>query len=212
MAALRASLAAILIALVPLALVAWWSMSTASGSALSLSGSAPNVQALKLVPSQVVVPAGTPQSYRAIGVDQNGNEMDLTAQTDFTIDKGGACNGASCTATKAQAYTVTGTLRDPRLSATATLIVTDGTPTTPTISPACCCPPTTTTPPTTSGCCCPPSTEPPTTSGCCCPPTTEPPTTEPPTTEPPTTEPPTTEPPTTEPPTTEPPTTEPPTT
>ena len=85
---------------------------------------------LRLVPGETTVTAGTEQPYKAVRDDQYGYEEDLTAQTDFTIDRLGTCtrNGAEvrCWATKAGKYTVTGILRDSNLSATATLTVVPG--------------------------------------------------------------------------------------
>jgi hypothetical protein len=83
---------------------------------------------LTLKPNPETVPAGTKVAYTAVRVDQHGNETDVTGQTDFRIDKGGSCDGASCSATKADVYTVTGTLKEPSLSATATLTVVPGPP------------------------------------------------------------------------------------
>src|SRR5215217_6598179 len=83
---------------------------------------------LKLAPPKAEIPAGAKQPYTAVTEDQFGNETDVTGQTDFRIDKGGSCDGASCSATKVDVYTVTATLKDPGLSATATLTVVPGPP------------------------------------------------------------------------------------
>jgi hypothetical protein len=87
--------------------------------------------ALRLDPEKAEIQAGASQPYKAIGVDRYGNDtVDLTERTDFTITEGGECTKdgaqASCSATQVKDYTVTGTLRDSRLSATATLTVVPG--------------------------------------------------------------------------------------
>src|SRR5215217_7654414 len=87
-------------------------------------------ESLELAPPEKEVQAGVAQPYTALTKDRFGNPTDVTGQTDFRIDKGGSCDGASCSATKADKYTVTGTLRDhrPPLSGTATLTVVPGPP------------------------------------------------------------------------------------
>jgi Bacterial Ig domain len=83
---------------------------------------------LRLDPATAEIPAGTSQDYKALGIDERGSDMDLTAQTDFQIEDPGSCDGASCTATRAGVYEVTGTLRGHRrpLSGTARLRVVPG--------------------------------------------------------------------------------------
>jgi hypothetical protein len=70
---------------------------------------------LELTPNPATIVAGTPRPYRARGLDAHGNPLgDLTAQTEFSISPPGSCSrvgaAASCTATKAGDYTVTGTV------------------------------------------------------------------------------------------------------
>jgi hypothetical protein len=67
-------------------------------------------------------------TYKAVAVAKDNTELDeVTAQTDFSIDQGGSCQGATCTPVKAGPHTVTGSLRDhqPPVQDTATLEVTD---------------------------------------------------------------------------------------
>jgi hypothetical protein len=81
----------------------------------------PVVERLRLEPEKAEIRVGQEQDYKAIAVDQHGTDRDVTAQTEFTIDKGGSCVVASCSASRAQVHTVTGIVRDSGLSATATL-------------------------------------------------------------------------------------------
>jgi hypothetical protein len=84
---------------------------------------------LVLSPSTATVAAGAAQTYSATGFDALGNSLgDVTAATTFTISPNGAGSGASCdntaktcTATRPDAYTVTGT--DSGKAGSATLHV-----------------------------------------------------------------------------------------
>ena len=80
---------------------------------------------LRLVPDETTVTAGTEQPYKAVKDDKYGYEEDLTAQTDFTIDRPGTCTKVGvevrCSADKAKVYTVTGTLKDLGPTVTGTL-------------------------------------------------------------------------------------------
>jgi len=71
---------------------------------------------LKLVPDEATVTVGIEQPYKAIRVDELGNEEDITASTEFTITGPGpgTCtedgDKASCKASEPGTYTVKGTL------------------------------------------------------------------------------------------------------
>jgi hypothetical protein len=78
---------------------------------------------LRVEPLAPTVQVNVGQPFEAIGADEYGNELGLTEQADFTISEGGSCAKATCQAAKDGTYEVTATLRDPRLSATATLTV-----------------------------------------------------------------------------------------
>ncbi len=76
---------------------------------------------LALAPAAATVHAGSSQGYTATGYDPYGNLIgDVTGQTTFTIDGGGACQANSCTGSVGT-HTVTGT--DQSVSGTATLLV-----------------------------------------------------------------------------------------
>jgi len=82
---------------------------------------------LQLVPREAQVHADEQQRYRAVGSDEHGNRMDLTARVDFAISGGGSCattgTEVACTATTPGIYRVTATLDEPALSAGASLTV-----------------------------------------------------------------------------------------
>jgi large repetitive protein len=84
-------------------------------------------ETLWLDPDSATVQVDVGEPFQAMGDDTYGNELDLTEQAKFTISKGGSCPKAgskvTCKAGKAGTYEVTATLRDSRLSASATLIV-----------------------------------------------------------------------------------------
>jgi hypothetical protein len=98
---------------------------------------------ITLSPSSATITAGGSQSYTATGFAADGNSWDATSSITFTIDGGGSCNGALCTATVAGDHIVTGTdTVGGTIRATATLHV-DAARATPTPSRAA-------TPPATS--------------------------------------------------------------
>ena len=85
------------------------------------------------------VGAGTPRTFRATGSDAWGNPVgDLTAEATFTIAPDGSCSGATCTATRAGAHTVTGSVeRDGRtVSGSVAVDVTPGPTSALTVTPA----------------------------------------------------------------------------
>ena len=110
---------------------------------------------ITLSPSSATITAGGSQSYIATGFDSDGNSWDATSSITFTIDGGGSCNGALCTATVAGDHIVTGTdTVGGTILATATLHV-DAAAATPTPTPMATSTPTPTssraaTPPPTS--------------------------------------------------------------
>jgi hypothetical protein len=85
---------------------------------------------LELRPNPAVIEPGGKVSYIVHGLDADGHRLDglgdLAAYTVFRIDRGGSCTNAACTATKADTYTVTGTLdlEDRRVTGKARLQVT----------------------------------------------------------------------------------------
>jgi hypothetical protein len=103
---------------------------------------------ITLSPSSATITAGGNQAYTATGFDADDNSWDATSSITFTIDGGGSCNGALCTATVAGDHIVTGTdTVGGTILATATLHVdaAAATPTpTPTPSQAATPPPTST--------------------------------------------------------------------
>ncbi|MGZ4319218.1 MAG: hypothetical protein ACXVRD_07830, partial [Gaiellaceae bacterium] len=94
---------------------------------------------ITISPDTASIQAGGSQPYTAEGFDSYGNSRgDVTGSTTFTIapnggSTGASCGGASCTATQAGGYTVTGT--DGAFSDTAALTVTAGPLASITISP-----------------------------------------------------------------------------
>jgi len=83
------------------------------------------VDHIVISPSSATIGAGGSQAYTAEGFDAANNSLgDVTAFTTFSIAPSGACVGASCTATAAGAYTVTG--NDGGKTSTASLTVTAG--------------------------------------------------------------------------------------
>jgi YVTN family beta-propeller protein len=90
---------------------------------------------ITLSPSSATITAGGSQSYIATGFAADGNSWDATPSITFTIDGGGSCNGALCTATVAGDHIVTGTdTVGGTIRATATLHV-DAARATPTPTP-----------------------------------------------------------------------------
>ena len=84
---------------------------------------------VELVPKSAVTKAGEGATFAAYGYDAEGEYLgDITQFTTFSIEAPGSCDGAVCTATKAQGYTVTGTvqLEDRAISGTAHLEVVPG--------------------------------------------------------------------------------------
>jgi Bacterial Ig domain len=87
---------------------------------------------IQLQPDNAEIQAGAPQRYTVSGVDRHGNVRvgDLTARTDLSISPSGLCTKdaatATCTATKAGDYTVTGTLNTTSFRDTAKLVVVPG--------------------------------------------------------------------------------------
>lgn len=84
---------------------------------------------LSLTPPSASVVAGSGVSFRASGADAFGNALgDVTGSTSFTISSPGRCTGSTCTATKAQQYTVRGSalVAGRLLAGTATVVVVPG--------------------------------------------------------------------------------------
>jgi hypothetical protein len=84
---------------------------------------------LELVPNPAVIEAGARATLAAYGYDAQHHYLgDVTSFTTFSIEAPGSCAGAVCTATKAQGYTVTGTvqLADRAISGTTHLEVVPG--------------------------------------------------------------------------------------
>jgi hypothetical protein len=89
----------------------------------------PAITGLRLHPESATLTAGGKVVYDAKGLDEAGRPViDLTADTLFSISTPGSCTAATCTATKAQGYKVTGTvqLADRTISGTAILAVVPG--------------------------------------------------------------------------------------
>jgi hypothetical protein len=89
----------------------------------------PAITSLGLYPGSATIKAGDKVTYDAKGLDEVGRPVvDLTADTVFSISAPGSCTGATCTATKAQVYKVTGTVQlvDRTISGTAILDVVPG--------------------------------------------------------------------------------------
>jgi Bacterial Ig domain len=89
---------------------------------------------LRLDPESATVEVEVGQPFRAVGTDAYGNETDLSERVEFTIVRirpkpaeGGSCvrvgSEERCTSATPGIYRITGTLNDPRLSASATLTV-----------------------------------------------------------------------------------------
>ncbi len=94
-------------------------------SSAALTVNAGPLDHLALTPASGTVAAGAPQTYTAQGRDQYDNSLgDVTASTTFSIAPTGSCTAASCTATAAGGYTVTGTSNGK--TGTASLMVTAG--------------------------------------------------------------------------------------
>jgi hypothetical protein len=90
---------------------------------------------ITLIPASATITAGGSQAYTATGFDADDNSWDATSSITFTIDGGGSCNGALCTATVAGDHIVTGMdTDDGTILATATLHV-DAAGATPTPTP-----------------------------------------------------------------------------
>jgi parallel beta-helix repeat protein len=88
----------------------------------ALSVTAVTVDHIVISPASSSIVTGGSQAYTAQAFDSSNNSLgDATAQTTFTIAPDGSCTGATCTATKSGAHTVTGT--DGGISATASLQV-----------------------------------------------------------------------------------------
>jgi hypothetical protein len=88
----------------------------------------PPLDHLELRPIDKAIVLGESVTYTARAFAKNEDLGDVTGRTDFTINLKGqvptACQGATCTPTKAGDYTVTGTLNDePTVKGTATLHV-----------------------------------------------------------------------------------------
>src|SRR6266542_1977963 len=82
---------------------------------------------LELSPSTATIQAGEHRDYTAEGYDAAGHDLgDYTAYTSFSIDPPGACTGTTCTATKTDDYTVTGTVTGTKVTGTAILHVVAG--------------------------------------------------------------------------------------
>ena len=105
----------------------------------ALTVTAGTLASITISPDTASISAGGSQPYTAEGFDSYGNSRgDVTGATTFTIapnggTTGASCTVASCTATQAGGYTVTGT--DGAFSDTAALTVTAGTLASITISP-----------------------------------------------------------------------------
>jgi predicted outer membrane repeat protein len=90
---------------------------------------------ITLSPSSATITAGGSQAYTATGFAADSNSWDATSSITFTIDGGGSCDGALCTATVAGDHIVTGTdTVGGTIHATATLHV-DAAGATPTPTP-----------------------------------------------------------------------------
>jgi len=93
-------------------------------------GPPPQLASLELHPESAVMKAGGQVSYTADGYDAAHHFLgDLTAFTIFKIAPEGSCSDNTCTATKAETHTVTGTiyLKHRQVTGTATLYVVPGT-------------------------------------------------------------------------------------
>ena len=109
-----------------------------------VTGSVPLVVAAGPLTTLTVAPAGsvgagTPRTFRATGSDAWGNPLgDLTGEATFTIAPDGSCSGATCTATRAGAHTVTGSVeRDGRtVSGSVAVDVTPGPTSALTVTPS----------------------------------------------------------------------------
>jgi hypothetical protein len=113
---------------------------------------------ITLIPASATITAGGSQAYTATGFAADGNSWDATSSITFTIDGGGSCNGALCTATVAGDHIVTGTdTVGGTILATATLHV-DAAGATPTPTPMATPTPTSTPTPTPSRAATPPPT------------------------------------------------------
>jgi len=84
-------------------------------------------ETLQLKPVEATVLVKVEEGFKAIGTDAFGNDQNLTEPAEITISEGGSCGEggeeARCEADTPGRYLITATLRDPYLSATATLIV-----------------------------------------------------------------------------------------
>ena len=84
-------------------------------------------ETLRLHPTEATVQVKVEESFTVIGTDGFENGRNLTEPADVKISKGGSCTEvgeeARCKADKPGRYRITATLRDPDLTATATLIV-----------------------------------------------------------------------------------------
>ncbi len=79
-------------------------------STASLTVTADALDHLALSPASATIAAGGSQAYTAQGRDQYDNALgDVTSTTTFSIAPNGSCTGSTCTATTAEAHTVTGT-------------------------------------------------------------------------------------------------------
>lgn len=88
-----------------------------------------------LSPATSSMTAGQGQAYSDLAYDQYNNYVDnVTSASTFAISPDGSCSGATCTATKAGAHTVTGTYQGKTF--TAPLTVNPGIAAQLTISPA----------------------------------------------------------------------------
>ncbi|MFL5926676.1 MAG: carbohydrate binding domain-containing protein, partial [Gaiellaceae bacterium] len=95
----------------------------ADDAAIFQTGTA--VDHIAVSPRSASIVAGGSQAFTAQAFDAANNSLgDVTASTTFTINPGGACTGASCGASGAGVYTVTGTSGGK--SATASLQVSPG--------------------------------------------------------------------------------------
>jgi hypothetical protein len=106
---------------------------SATGRADQFTYTASGVASLSLAPASATITAGSSQAYTADGTDASGADLgDVTSAATFTItpdqvestSPGAACTGASCGATAAGTYTVTGT--DASATGTASLTVVAG--------------------------------------------------------------------------------------
>lgn len=79
---------------------------------------------LVLAPADTTIELGKGQTYVAHGVAEDNTDPGVvTAQTVFTISPSGACQGPTCTPTKAGDHTVTGTLTRDNIGGSAALQV-----------------------------------------------------------------------------------------